>query len=157
MAKIDVSIRGLVSDSFLREFAKNVAAETKACADAFPLWESCFEKGYDSSMANKILSGKSPSVVRAHNALHASCQKLNKAAVALSIRPLVNHHPLCSTEIVVALSALAKAKTVSVVCLGVTNNFYFHYRTDFQLTGPHVLTQGYIVGAAVYIALFKKV
>ena len=104
-----------------------VKAQCNATKLACPDWQACFTSdAFDEKLAEKLLVGKQPAVLKAHGDLLNLLTALNAAAKVMSISPRVQIHDTTAECVSVALHTLASARHASTVIRGV--ELLLHHR-----------------------------
>ena len=118
LAKVGVALQGLV----VKEFVRHLEVAVDACRAACPMWKACLDvegDRFDVSLAGKMLIGKMPKVVAAHNQVHKVLASMSQSAASLHVVPRLQDNELSKPAVHVALNTLADTATASVVVLGV--------------------------------------
>lgn len=101
----------------LESFAVLITEATSACRSATPTWEACLESSgaLNLSMATKMMNGRLPAIIEAHNFLHNILKSVNVATKSLSVEPRAQSHELTAEPIAIALTAMAATTKVSTL------------------------------------------
>ena len=113
---------GRVQRRLMEEWVNHLQAAVQVCRLASPAWDACFSNGghsMDLPMAVRLLSGKAPRVVRAHNKVHEVLTTMASAASTLEVTPALKIHPVTNEAVHVALATMRNSSTTVAVIEGV--------------------------------------
>jgi hypothetical protein len=105
----------------LKSFVSVLETALDHCGKVIPEWEACFNTNgeFMEELAVKIVKGKLPIVIKAHNTVHSILAAMNSSGKKLEIVPKLKFHDETSKTIAIALTKLGKASTSSVFIHGV--------------------------------------
>lgn len=130
---------------WLKQVSRHLHDGSAKCAAQIPSWSAVFEEGkLLEPLASKVLGGKLPVLINAHNTLHSLMSQFAASASTLSVSPRLQDNAETIESARVSFDTLGRANQASIVVMA------SELITKFQSSGAG------IAGARSFLQKYKR-